>query len=417
MKNNRRTFLRTTAMSVAAPGLARVAAGQSARPNSYPEPVFGGPSSGIPVLKEKTGLKIQSIETFVDGNLGFTRVTTDDGSEGWGQVSNYDADVSATILHRKIASYGLGRDPADLEDIVDRAIEGNYKYPWSFVCRATTGLETAIWDLLGKRRGRSVCELLGGRPRPLPVYGSSMSRTITPAQEAERIARLRDQKGFRAFKIRVGKVAGRDEDQWPGRTEEIIPAIRKAVGSDVALLADGNSCYTPSRAIEVGRLLESYDYSHFEEPCPFWELEWTAQVASVLDVPIAGGEQDNDLAQWRRMIGMRAIDITQPDICYIGGVLRALRVARMAQGAGLTCVPHSANLSLIIVFTLHLFGALPNAGRHVEYTIEEDSWTRGIYEPALQVIDGKVQVPEGPGWGVTLSKDWLSRANHEKSEA
>ena len=80
-------------------------------------------------------------------------------------------------------------------------------------------------------------------------------------------------------------------------------------------------------------------------------------------------------------------------------------------------MPHSANLSLIIVFTLHLFGALPNAGRHVEYTIEEDSWTRGIYEPALQVIDGKVQVPEGPGWGVTLSKDWLSRANHEKSEA
>jgi L-alanine-DL-glutamate epimerase-like enolase superfamily enzyme len=416
MKKNRRTFLRTAAASVAAPGLVRVATAQSARPNSFPEPVFGGPSCEIPVLEEKTGLKIQSIETFVHGNLGFTRVATDDGSEGWGQVSNYDPDISATILHRKIARYGLGRDPADLEDIVDRAIEGNYKYPWSFVCRATTGLETAVWDLLGKRQGKSVCELLGGKPRMLPVYGSSMSRTITPAQEAERVARLRSEKGFNAFKIRVGKAAGRDQDQWPGRTEEIIPAVRKAVGDDVALLADANSCYTPPKAIEVGRLLEQYGYIHYEEPCPFWELEWTAQVSSVLDIPVAGGEQDNDLAQWRRMIGMHAVDITQPDICYIGGALRALRVARMAQGRGLPCVPHSANRSLVLVFTLHVFGAIPNAGRHVEYTIEEDTWTRDIYEPALQVVDGKVQIPEGPGWGVRINREWLSKAEHRKSE-
>ena len=416
MKKTRRTFLKTAGTIAAGPVIVG-AVGQSTRPESYPEPVIGGPSSQIPALSEKTGLAIRSVETFVRGHQGFTRVTTDDGSEGWGQVSNYDADLSASILHRKVASYGLGRDPADLEDIVDRCIEGNYKYPWSFVCRALTGLETAVWDLLARRRNQSVCELLGGKPAPIPVYGSSMSRSITPTQEAERLARLRSERGYTAFKIRIGRVNGRDEDQWPGRTEEIIPAIRRAVGNDVDLLADANSCYTPPRAIAVGRLMEENGYSHFEEPCPYWELEWTAQVASVLDMPIAGGEQDNDLAQWRRMIGMRAVDIVQPDICYLGGILRTLRVARMAQGHGLTCVPHSANLSLITVFTLHLFGAIPNAGRHVEYTIENDDWTRGIYQPALEVVDGRVRIPEGPGWGIAVSPDWISQAEHQKSEA
>jgi len=110
----------------------------------------------------------------------------------------------------------LGADPADFDAISDRAIEANYKFPWSFVCRALAGVDTAIWDLLGKRAGKSVCALLGGTPRPIPVYGSSMSRTIQPADEGARLARLRDEKGFRAFKVRIGKVNGHDQDERPG---------------------------------------------------------------------------------------------------------------------------------------------------------------------------------------------------------
>jgi len=415
MKSNRRGFVKTLAAAgIGAAGLSdeRPAAAQQHLP-----PVVGGSKFQVPVLARKTGLKIKSIESFTQGtNLGIVRVRTEDGSEGYGQLSPYDADISATILHRKIASLALGRDPADINALTDQCIEENYKYPWSFVCRALTGLDTAVWDLLGKRERKSVCELLGGKPRPFPVYGSSMSRTIKPEEEAHRLAQLRDSQGFMAFKVRIGKVNGHDEDQWPGRTEALIPAVRKALGAGVTILADGNSCFTPPKAIKVGRILEEHNFGHFEEPCPYWELEWTAQVAEALKIPVAGGEQDNDLAQWQRMIRMRAVDIVQPDICYIGGLTRALHVAAMAEKAGLKCVPHSANLSMVTVFTLHMMGAIPNAGPHVEFTIESDPWTKDLYQPALQVRDGKVAIPSGPGWGVTINPEWLNKAKREISE-
>ncbi len=360
-------------------------------------------------------MKIKRIETFTRDPLCIVKVTTDDGATGFGQTAPFHADITAMVVHKQIAHHALGADATDIAGLAQRCIEAEYKFPWSYVCRATCGIETALWDLQGKLEGKPVCQFIGGKPRAIPVYGSSMRRDIKPQEEAERLARLRDAKGFRAFKIRVGKVCGHDQDQWPGRTEALVPAVRKAVGDGVRLLADGNSCYTPKRAIEVGRLLEEHRFSHFEEPCPYWELEWTQEVTAALDIPVAGGEQDNDLAQWRRMIRMKAVDIVQPDVCYIGGLSRALRVAEMAAEAKLPCVPHSANLSMVSVFTLHLLAAIPNAGPHMEFSIEPTPWAQGLYAPALEVRDGHVAVPEGPGWGVTISDVWLATAEHAMS--
>lgn len=415
MKTTRRTFLQTATLAATAPMIGSAAAPRAeetvhhlGRCDAYELPA---------VLRRRTGLRLRKVETFTkDGNLAFVRVTADDGAIGWGQVSTYDADISAQLVHRKVARHFLGKDPAELDDIVDRVIEGNYKYPWSFVCRALSGVETAVWDLLGRRSGKSVCELLGGRPRPFPVYGSSMSRGILPKDEGERLARLRDEAGYRAFKVRVGRVNGRDRDEWPGRTEQLLPTIRQAVGDDVKLLADGNSCYAPGRAIEVGRMMEANGYAQFEEPCPYWELEWTATVTRALKLAVSGGEQDNDLAQWRRMIAMRAVDIVQPDILYLGGVLRTLRVAAMAREAGLPCVPHSANRALVTVATLHVMGAIPNAGEYVEYSIESTPWTDGLYDRDLKVMDGCVAIPDGPGWGVQVNPSVLERCEREVSE-
>jgi L-alanine-DL-glutamate epimerase-like enolase superfamily enzyme len=362
-------------------------------------------------------MKIRSIETFtVDRRVCFVRVKTDDGAEGWGQVAPpANADITATVLHRQVAPHALGADAADLEGLSDRCIDLNHKFPWSYVCRALAGVDTALWDLRGKLEGKSVCELLGGQPRPFPAYGSSMRRDITPEDEGERLARLKDSHGYRAFKIRAGKPCGHDEDAWPGRTEALAPAVRKAVGEETALLIDGNSCYTPKRAIEIGRVLEDNGFRHFEEPCPYWELEWTAEVTAALAsscVGVAGGEQDNDLAQWRRMIAMDAVDIVQPDICYVGGLTRALRVAAMAAEAGKPCVPHSANRTLVTVFTLHMLGAIPNAGPYLEYSIEPTPWADVLFTPTLEVKDGAVAIPDGPGWGVTINPDVLAKAEH-----
>jgi L-alanine-DL-glutamate epimerase-like enolase superfamily enzyme len=363
-------------------------------------------------------VRIASVESFGKRDVALVRVRTSDGAEGWGQVAPYHADITVEVLHRQVAPHALGRDPDDIEALVDEIPEREHKFPGSYLYRALAGLDTGLWDLRGKVEGKPVYELLGGNARTLRAYASSMRRDITPEDEAERLARLRERDGFDAFKIRIGKECGHDEDEWPGRTEAVVEQVRRALGDDAALLVDANSCYTPARAIEVGRLLEQHGVSHFEEPCPYWELEWTREVTSALDLDITGGEQDWDLGVWRRMVEMRAVDVVQPDVCYVGGLTRALRVAALAAGAGLPCTPHSANHSLVLVFTLHLLASIANPGPYVELSIEPDEdypWQAGMYEPRPRVVDGRVSVPAGPGWGVDISPTWLERAEHRST--
>lgn len=366
-------------------------------------------------------MKIQSIETFSNKFVGLVRVRTADGAAGWGQISPYNADISAMVMHRQVAPYALGQDPADIDSLIDHIVEAEFKFPGSYLRRALAGLDTALWDLRGKLEGKSVCQLLGGVPRPFPVYASSMRRDITPEEEAGRFVRLRADYGFDAFKFRIGKECGHNEDEWPGRTNKIVAKVRRALGSNATLLVDANCCYTPHKAIEIGLMLEDFGICHFEEPCPYWQFEWTAEVTQALRplaVNVAGGEQDCDLAQWQRMINSRAFDIVQPDICYVGGLTRALRVAKMAGKAGLPCVPHSANLSLVTVFSLHMMGAIENAGPYVEFSIEPTAyypWQEGIFTPALEVQTGCVQIPRGPGWGIEINPEWLARAEHQES--
>jgi len=368
-------------------------------------------------------MKIKSIETFCTPAVGLVRVTTDSGHSGWGQVSTYHSDITCTILHRQVAPWVLGRNVSELAllgDLFDHVFEKEHKFPGSYLCRAVCGVDTALWDLHGKLQGKSVCELLGGTPRPLRVYASSMKRDISARDEAERFVRLRDEHGYDAFKFRVGAECGRNRDEWPGRSEDIVKTVRAALGDDVALLVDGNSCYRPETAIELGRVLADNGICHFEEPCPYWEYEWTRQVTEALPIDVTGGEQDNNLALWKYMIDNDTVDVYQPDICYLGGIERTLRVVRMAAAAGKIITPHTANLSLVTIFTLHLMGAIDNAGPYVEFSIEGPDyypWQYGIYTEFPLASDGKVKVPAGPGWGIEINQAWLEQSSYRLSEA
>ena len=198
-------------------------------------------------------MKITRLETFTTEFVGFVRVTTDTGHHGWGQVSTYNADLTCQIFHRQIAPHALGTDALDFADTLALIGEREHKYPGSYLRRAQTGLDTALWDLRGKHEGKSVATLLGGSPGKVRAYASSMKRDITPEDEAARFVRLRDTYGFTAFKWRVGRECGRDIDEWPGRTEAVIPTVARALGDGIDKLVDANSCYSPARAIEVGK--------------------------------------------------------------------------------------------------------------------------------------------------------------------
>jgi L-alanine-DL-glutamate epimerase-like enolase superfamily enzyme len=364
-------------------------------------------------------VSIRSLESFANEFVCFVRLTAEDGAVGWGQCANYNADITQQVFHRQVAPWALGEDESDIEALIARIEAKEHKFPGSYRARALAGLDTALWDLRGKRECKPVVELLGGRPGRLRAYASSMKRDIAPAEEAARFQRLRDEQGFTAFKWRVGAECGNDVDEWPGRTEDIVPTVARALGAGCDKLVDANSGFSVARAIEVGRLLEAEGVGHFEEPVPYWDLEATRAVTDALALDVAGGEQDWDLATWARIIDMRAVDIVQPDVMYLGGLTRTLKVAAMAATAGLPCTPHSANLSLVTISTMHLMGAIPNAGKYLELSIEGDDyypWQRDLFRgDPFSVEGGEVRIPDGPGWGVEIEPAWLERAEYRES--
>ena len=364
-------------------------------------------------------MKIKKIDTFSNEFICFVKVTLDTGESGWGQTSPYNADITAQVLHRQVAPRSLGQSSEDIGELMQTVVEKEHKFPGSYLRRAMAGVDTALWGIAGKREEKSVCELLGGEPGPLRAYASSMLREITPQAEAERLCRIRDQQGFDAFKFRVGAECGRDIDEWPGRTEEIIPLVSTALGDDVVRMVDANSGFSVQRAIEVGKLLEDNGVSHFEEPCPYWNLEDTKLVTDTLDIDVTGGEQDCDMSTWRRIIDEKIVNIVQPDVCYLGGITRTVKVARMAALAGLPCTPHCANLSMVTLFTMHLLKAIPNAGKYLEFSIEGPEyypWQEGLFvQSPFTINDGRVTVSDAPGWGVEINPSWLERSTHNSS--
>ncbi len=364
-------------------------------------------------------MKIQKIETFSNEYVCFVRVTVEDGSQGWGQVAPYHADITAQIVHRQVAPHALGCEAEKIDELIDLIGEREHKFPGSYLCRAIGGLDLALWDLIAKLQEKPVCELIGGSAGTVRAYGSSMKRDITPTDEVNRLVSLRDKLGFDAFKFRIGSECGHNRDEWPGRTEEIVASVRTAMDDQVALLVDANSCYSPTKAIEIGHFLEDNGISHFEEPCPYWEYDQTKQVTSALRIDVTGGEQDCLIPNWRDMISRKIVDIIQPDICYLGGLTRTLKVAKMAEDANLPCTPHCANLSMVTLFTMHLLRAIPNAGKYLEFSIEGPDyypWQQELFvHSPYQIENGRARVTDIPGWGVEINPEFLAKAQYQAS--
>jgi L-alanine-DL-glutamate epimerase-like enolase superfamily enzyme len=316
-----------------------------------------------------------------------------------------------------VAPHVVGKVFNDFKDMEDLVLEREHKFPGSYILRALAGLDTALWDWFAKKKQLPVTALIGGKPGRVPAYASSMKRDITPTDEATRLCKLRDDFGFKAFKFRVGAECGRGLDEWPGRSEEIIIEVPKALGQNTIKMVDGNSCYSSEQAIEIGKKLEQNNITHFEEPCPYWLPDETKKVTDSISIDVAGGEQDCDFRIWNDMIDRRIVDIVQPDIMYMGGLTRSLEVAKMADVSNVICTPHTANLSLVTVCTMHFLNAIPNAGKFLEFSIEGEDyypWQRDIFSTdPFTVSDGELTISTEPGWGVDFNPSWLDKSGYQ----
>jgi L-alanine-DL-glutamate epimerase-like enolase superfamily enzyme len=408
MKPNRRRFLGIAAgagaLSFVRPGLSHGAdADEDALDAAVERPVLDRSVFSDPVI-------IESIELMHNGDEHFLRVRSKDGAIGV-SVDNGRADVLHPILNRLVAPYFIGKDARDLEEHLFGVYRerDNYKFQGLALWCPVALVEFAILDLLGRVSGRSIGELLGGVIRTrVPFYVASGRRDTTPQQEVDYLKRLIDESGAKAVKYRVGGRMSRNEDASPGRTEQLIPLSRKALGDGIAIHADSNSSYDAKHAIPVGRMLEDINAVYFEEPCPFDDFDATKRVTDALDIPIALGEQEFSHARFRSMIQHGVADIVQPDLFYYGGLIRSIRVARMAAVHNLPTTVHLSG-GFGFVYSLHFCACTPNIGPWQEYKLGVDTYGKW-FDPPLRIVDGELTVPAGPGVGIADPTDVLRGA-------
>jgi L-alanine-DL-glutamate epimerase-like enolase superfamily enzyme len=269
-------------------------------------------------------------------------------------------------------------------------------------------------DMLGRIANRPIGQLIGDLHHPrVAVYQATEYREKPVDESLELIKRDVAEYDAQALKIKVGGLMFMTKDinavGPKGRTETIIPLIRKTFGDKMALYADANGFYSVDEAIRVGRLLEECGYGFFEEPVPFDWYEETKQVADALTIPIAGGEQEYSLHGFRWLIANDGLQIVQPDNYYFGGMIRSMKVARMAQAFGKTCTPHMSSGGLGFLYMIHFVSALPNACAHHEFKGLETNVRFECKTTSLSVVDGKIKVPTGAGLGVDIDPDFIEK--------
>lgn len=364
-------------------------------------------------------MKIASIETFANDMLCYVRLTDSDGAQGWGMTAPFAADITAQVLHRLAAPIAL-KPFEDHTAVADEIIWQQYKFLGTFVARAAAGIDTALWDLAARRKGVSVAELVGKKRGAIDLYASSMKRDLPVQEEADRLRALQDQYGYRAIKLHPGIPVGRNQDFWPHRTEDMVAAMAKTAAPGTHLIVDVNGNYDVEKAIETGRYFRDQGVALYEEPCPYWQIENTKAVregCAQFGLPVAGGEQDYVDTMWERMIDEHVMDVCQPDLLYIGGFSRALRVARYAAGRGRPVTPHTSNRSPIFVMGLHYMASIDNPYPFLECGIEDDRWALDTYAPHIAIADGRAAVPTAPGWGFTPSPEFLATSQYAVSRA
>ncbi|UCD49672.1 MAG: mandelate racemase/muconate lactonizing enzyme family protein [Phycisphaerales bacterium] len=355
-------------------------------------------------------LVIDSVRLLRKEREYFVHVRSRDGAEGIA-VTNSRAGNLHPILNRRVVPYFVGKDARELEGHLFGVYrhQSNYKLQGLALWCPVAWVEFAILDMLGRVLGKSIGELFGPViRRDVPFYVASGRRDSTAEEEVEYLRGLIAETGAKAVKFRVGGRMSRNADAMPGRTEKLIALSRKVLGDDIAIHADSNSSYDPPQAIEVGRMLEDIGAIYFEEPCPFDHLEDTKRVTEALTIPVAGGEQEFSQRRFRWTIANRGVDIVQPDLQYYGGLIRSTRVARMAELAGMPTTVHISG-GFGFIYMLHFASYTPAIGLYQEYKRNIERY-RDWFDPPLEMGDGVLIVPRGPGVGIANVSDVLKGA-------
>ena len=365
---------------------------------------------------------IDTVELLRYENSFLCRVRSKDGAVGISVGHGFQLKSLYPIFTNLIQPFFLNQDARDLDLLMERVYiyKLNFRLSGLALGAPLATMELAILDMMGHIGGKSIGQLIGEiQHSEIEVYQATEYRDKPVEESMELIIRDVNEYNAGALKIKVGGLMFGTENIHavgpPGRTETIIPLVRKTFGDKMVLYADSNGFYSVEEAIRVGKLLEEYNYQFFEEPVPFDWYEETKQVADGLSIPVAGGEQEYSLHGFRWLIANDGLQIVQPDVYYFGGMIRAMKVALMANAFGKSCTPHMSGGDLGFLYMMHFASALPNAMPHHEFKGFNTNVVFECKTSPLQSVNGVVKVPTGPGSGVDIDPDFMEKYQIVKS--
>lgn len=339
-------------------------------------------------------------------------IETQDGIVGWGECYG-PAHVAKAFIDTQFGPRIIGRDAFDVEVIWEDLYNRIKDYGSSgMAIAAISGIDIALWDIIGKSCGKPVHKLIGGAYRDTVqayatgLYFIDMDRLI---EEAVEEAQGYVEDGFTAVKMKIGLGS-------PKLDLARVAAVRKAIGDDIRLMVDANHCFSVPAAIRLGRELEQLNVEWFEEPISPEDLDGYVEVSRALDMAVAGGE--NEYTRWgfRDIVSRKAMDIVQPDVCAAGGLSECRKIATLAITHGVECVPHAWGSIIGVAATLHFIAALPDQPPSFrpmpplfEFEQCENPFRDDLgVEPIVQER-GIVAIPTGPGLGIDINRKVLEK--------
>ena len=413
MNTSRRNFFRKAAAVSAGSAMFSCHAGAGSMPDtdrySALDEVFAKPVLKSELFPEP--VIVDTLELLRLNDNFICRVRSKKGAEGISVSNNMQMVSLYPIFTRRLQPFFPGKDARDLEKLLEEVYvyQSNYKLQNLALWIPLATIEFAILDMLGRLAGKSLGDLIGEIHHPeIAVYQANNFRGRSAEESIEGIKRQVAETQAKALKFKVGGRMNAPEVP-PGRSEKLIPLVRKTFGDDMTIYADSNGSYDVKEAIRIGKLMEEYKFDFYEEPVPFDWYEETKMVTDAVKVPVAGGEQEPSMHNFRWLIGNDALQIVQPDIFYFGGMIRSMKVARMAAVKNMECTPHISGSGLGYLYMMHFVSAVPNAGPYHEFKGFNNELPLECSTSELQSHGGVVKVPTGHGLGVEIDPGFIKK--------
>ena len=333
---------------------------------------------------------------------------TDEGIVGYGEPMNYEHGRVVAQAIQDMGEYLIGKDPRQIEDHWQAIFRSSYSRQMPILLSALSGLEQAMWDIMGKWLNVPIWRLLGGACRQrLRVYGSAGGNT---PEQCGANARAAVEKGFTAIKTTPFSKAVRYIDT-PQVVEEIVAkvaAMRDAVGKGVDIAIDFHRVLSPAMSIVVLKELEPLKPLFVEEPCHPENVDALVTIARSTSIPIATGERNTTRWGFREIVEKKAAAVLQPDIRHAGGILEMRKIASLAEIHYIVLAPHSAAGPVGVAASVQTMAATPN------FLIQEfgGGTGEGLFKVPLTFRDGYVDLPTGPGLGIELDAEGVKANTH-----